>query len=98
MHILGLLILLSKLSINLIFFQSQFNGGKNLLLNFRSKPNFPDNRRKIAETNFSPLVYKRAEDIAGYQKFTLDEVIYPDKVSKFVFTKSISKNFFKIKK
>jgi hypothetical protein len=26
------------------------------------------------------FVYTRAEDIKGYEKFTLDEVVYPEKV------------------
>lgn len=34
------------------------------------------NRRKI---NLPAIVFKRAEDMPGYQKFTLSEVIYPEK-------------------
>jgi hypothetical protein len=55
-----------------------------MALNFRGKLPLLDNRHKIAEANFPPIVYKRAEDIAGYQKFTLDEVIYPEKVLKSI--------------
>jgi len=36
------------------------------------------NRRKI---NLPSIVFKRAEDMTGYQKFTLSEVIYPEKES-----------------
>merc|ERR1711963_362278 len=38
-----------------------------------------NNRRKfhIPKGKIHPIVFKKAEDIAGYEKFTLDEVIYP---------------------
>lgn len=41
------------------------------------KPN--QNRRKF---HLPAIVYKRAEDMTGYEKFTLDEVIYPEKESE----------------
>jgi hypothetical protein len=35
-----------------------------------------ENRRKfIKPANFHPIVLKKAEDIAGFSKFTLDDVI-----------------------
>jgi len=37
------------------------------------------NRRKI---NLPPIVFKRAEDMPGYEKFTLAEVIYPEDEAK----------------
>ena len=42
-----------------------------------------ENRRKFnlkgkKPKAFHPLVLTKAENIAGYEKFTLDEVIYPD--------------------
>merc|ERR1712154_579213 len=37
------------------------------------------NRRKI---NLPPIVFKRAEEMPGYEKFTLDEVIYPEDEAK----------------
>merc|ERR1712061_373628 len=49
------------------------------------RPVFPihENRRKFnlkgkKPKAFHPLVLTKAENIAGYEKFTLDEVIYPD--------------------
>ena len=51
-------------------------------LSFRRPPPANQNRRKI---NLPPIVFKRAEDMPGYEKFTLAEVIYPEdeaKVSK----------------
>ena len=41
-----------------------------------------ENRRKTVDANVPSFVYSRAEDIQGYEKFTLDEVIYPQKVIK----------------
>jgi hypothetical protein len=41
-----------------------------------------ENRRKTVDPNVPSFVYSRAEDIKGYEKFTLDEVIYPEKVKK----------------
>ena len=32
------------------------------------------------DVNVPKFVYSRAEDIQGYEKFTLDEVVYPDQV------------------
>lgn len=37
------------------------------------------NRRKF---HLPAIVYKRAEDMPGYEKFTLDEVVYPEKESE----------------
>ena len=41
----------------------------------------PQTRRKfkVPKGLVHPLVFKKAETIPGYEKFTLDEVIYPDK-------------------
>jgi len=38
------------------------------------------NRRKI---HLPAIVFKRAEDMTGYEKFTLDEVIHPEKEVRF---------------
>lgn len=51
------------------------------------RPVFPihENRRKFnirGKKKPHPLVVTKAENIAGYEKFTLDEVIYPDEDSK----------------
>lgn len=37
-------------------------------------------RRKfnVPKGKIHPIVFKKAEDIDGYEKFTLDEVIYPE--------------------
>ena len=51
-------------------------------LSFRRPPPFNapgGNRRKI---NLPPIVFKRAEDMPGYEKFTLAEVIYPEDEAK----------------
>jgi len=39
-----------------------------------------NNRRKfkIPHGKNHPIVFKKAEDIAGYEKFTLDEVVFPE--------------------
>jgi len=42
--------------------------------NQRRKYNIPKGKRHPKH----PIVFKKAEDIAGYEKFTLDEVIYPE--------------------
>merc|ERR1712018_1043359 len=34
------------------------------------------NPRLLPKNN--PIVFKKAEDIAGYEKFTLDEVVFPE--------------------
>jgi len=47
---------------------------------FRGGLSFPESHNKAAEPFLPPFVYKRAEDINGFQKFTLDEAIIPDKV------------------
>jgi len=49
---------------------------------FRDRLPIPDNRRKIIEKVLPPLVYKRAEDMDGYQKFTLNEAIISERVLK----------------
>ena len=44
-----------------------------------------ENRRKFnirGKKKPHPLVLTKAENIAGYEKFTLDEVIYPDEDKK----------------
>ncbi len=43
-------------------------------------------RRKfnVPRGKVHPIVYKKAEDIQGYEKFTLDEVIYPEDNSEKV--------------
>jgi len=51
------------------------------------RPVFPihENRRKFnirGKKKPHPLVLTKAENIAGYEKFTLDEVIYPDEDKK----------------
>jgi len=51
------------------------------------RPVFPihENRRKFnirGKKKPHPLVVTKAENIAGYSKFTLDEVVYPDKKDK----------------
>jgi len=48
-------------------------------LSFRRPPPGNQNRRKI---NLPPIVFKRAEDMPGYEKFTLAEVIYPEDEAK----------------
>ena len=37
---------------------------------------------KIPKGIVHPLVFTKAESIAGYEKFTLDEVIYPGKTEE----------------
>ena len=40
-----------------------------------------NNRRKFKlppHGKHHPIVFKKAEDIAGYEKFTLDEVVFPE--------------------
>lgn len=56
-------------------------GSRNPLQLRRPFPNQPgnQNRRKI---NLPAIVYKRAEDMPGYEKFTLAEVIYPEEEAK----------------
>jgi len=57
-------------------------GSRNPLSFRRPSPfNAPgnQNRRKI---NLPPIVFKRAEEMPGYEKFTLDEVIYPEDEAK----------------
>ena len=39
-----------------------------------------ENRRKTHDPNVPTFVYTKAEDIKGYERFTLDEVVYPDRV------------------
>jgi len=39
-----------------------------------------ENRRRATHQNGPEFVYKKAEDISGYQRFTLDEAVIPDKV------------------
>ena len=51
------------------------------------------NRRKF---RLPAIVYKRAEDMTGYEKFTLDEVVYPEKESQ-VNTEFLSPKIFQIK-
>lgn len=46
-------------------------------LQFRRPGN--QNRRRIV---LPAIVFKRAEDMTGYEKFTLDEVVYPEKDSE----------------
>ena len=63
-------------------------GNSNLRQSFRSLP-LPfrrpsatpgnQNRRKI---HLPAIVFKRAEDMPGYERFTLDEVVYPEEESK----------------
>merc|ERR1712194_222260 len=45
----------------------------------KTAPKIPNNRRKfkVAPGKNHPIVFKKAEDIAGYEKFTLDEVVFP---------------------
>merc|ERR1739838_931943 len=45
----------------------------------KKAPKIANNRRKfkIAPGKNHPIVFKKAEDIAGYEKFTLDEVVFP---------------------
>jgi len=45
----------------------------------KKAPKIPNNRRKfkVAPGKNHPIVFKKAEDIAGYEKFTLDEVVFP---------------------
>ena len=44
-----------------------------------ANPHHPANRRRFQKDPNAPsFYYKKAEDIPGYQKFTLDEVIYPE--------------------
>lgn len=45
----------------------------------KKAPKIANNRRKfkVAPGKSHPIVYKKAEDIAGYEKFTLDEVVFP---------------------
>ena len=53
-------------------------------LSFFSSP-IHENRRKFnirGKKKPHPLVLTKAENIAGYEKFTLDEVIYPDEDKK----------------
>jgi hypothetical protein len=40
-----------------------------------------DRRKFVKDPNAPNFAYKRAEDIPGYQRFTLDEVVRADKVS-----------------
>ena len=48
-------------------------------LPFRPPFAAPGNRRRF---RVPPIVFKRAEDMPGYEKFTLDEVIYPEEEAK----------------
>ena len=45
----------------------------------KKAPKIANNRRKfkVAPGKNHPIVFKKAEDIAGYEKFTLDEVVFP---------------------
>jgi len=45
---------------------------------------------KVPKGIVHPLVFTKAESIAGYEKFTLDEVIYPGKEEKQVEAKERS--------
>lgn len=63
-------------------------GNSNLRQSFRSlqarnplqfRRPIPGNRRRIV---LPAIVFKRAEDMTGYEKFTLDEVVYPEKESE----------------
>ena len=58
-----------------------------LKIDIFSRPARPLNNRrrhfiKKQDPNAPNFFYKRAEDIPGYQKFTLDEVIHPEKEEK----------------
>ena len=53
------------------------------------------NRRKfkVPKGIVHPLVFTKAESIPGYEKFTLDEVIYPEKEVEVKFLKNLVKLF-----
>ena len=59
-------------NLNMIFFSSKL--ATSIANNQRRKYNIPKGKRHPKH----PIVFKKAEDIAGYEKFTLDEVIYPE--------------------
>ena len=61
--------------------------GKYVLSPLKNHPKDPANRRRFQkpkDPNAPNFYYKKAEDIPGYQKFTLDEVIYPEETNNEV--------------
>ena len=77
------------LIIAFIYFSSNYIRASNTARKYvktRKNSNVRKTAVKAKESiNVPPIVYKRAEDMPGWEKFTLDEVIYPEKEDKVLF-------------